>query len=40
MAVIMEPSMWHVIAIPWKAAFYPRLKIVCALNENTMSETK
>jgi hypothetical protein len=25
MAVIMEPSMWHVRAIPWKAAYGPQV---------------
>jgi hypothetical protein len=26
MAVIMEPSMWHVSAMPWKAAYGPQVK--------------
>jgi hypothetical protein len=37
MTVIMELSMWYIIAILWKAAFCPQ---VCALNENTMTDTK
>jgi hypothetical protein len=36
MVVIMEPSMWHVNVIPWKAAYGPQVKNVCALNEKTM----
>jgi hypothetical protein len=32
----MEPSMWHVSAIPWKAAYGPQEKKACALNETTM----
>jgi hypothetical protein len=26
MSVIMEPSMWHVSAIPWKAAYGPQVQ--------------
>jgi hypothetical protein len=33
MAVIMEPSMWHASAIPWKVAYGPQVKIACVLNE-------
>jgi hypothetical protein len=31
----MEPSMWHVSAIPWKAAYGPQVKkYVCLKREN------
>jgi hypothetical protein len=41
MAVIMEPSMWHVSAIPSKAAYGHQVKKnACALNEQTMGGTK
>jgi hypothetical protein len=40
MAVIMEPSMWHVSAIPWKAAYGPQVKRACVLNEKTMDLNK
>jgi hypothetical protein len=34
-AVIMEPSMWHFHAIPWKAAYGPQvIKSVCPKREN------
>jgi hypothetical protein len=36
----MEPSMWHVSAIPWKAAYSPKVKNAGALNEKTMGGTK
>jgi hypothetical protein len=32
--------MWHVSAIPWKAAYGPQVKNACALNEKTMGGTK
>jgi hypothetical protein len=40
MAVIIKLSMWHISAIPWKAAYGPHVKNACVLNEKTMSETK
>jgi hypothetical protein len=38
-AVIMEPSVWHVSAIPRNAAYGPK-ENTCALNERTMRVTK
>jgi hypothetical protein len=36
MAVVMEPSMLHVSAIPWKAAYGPQLKkCMCPKRENS-----
>jgi hypothetical protein len=37
---IMEPSMWHVRAIPWKTAYGPKVKDACVLKETAMGETK
>jgi hypothetical protein len=35
MALIMVPLMWHVSAIPWKAAYDPQVKeFVCPKREN------
>jgi hypothetical protein len=36
MAVIMEPSMLHVGAIPWKAAYGPQVKNKIAFEKNAM----
>jgi hypothetical protein len=31
MAIIMDPLMWHVSGIPWKAAYGPQIKKMCVL---------
>jgi hypothetical protein len=39
-AVILEPSMLHVSANPWKAVYGRQVKLVSALNDKTMGGTK
>jgi hypothetical protein len=41
LAVIMEPLMWQVSAIPWKVSYGPQVqKNACAINEKTIGGTK